>query len=231
MASLWPHLTLSSTAPWLWADLPCPCPCLSWAIVGGGAGVTSQIAWYHLLPNELRVQLDPKTYLQEQLKRSYASDDVVGLLTSRRHGVHHNTAVSHLDAGVECVATVGLSNALRVGDPTGRNKPARAGTINILVHCGWALSENARLETLALANEAKCAAVLDSGEKSRVSLAPATGTGTDCLVITNIPDEGQGCHPYAGKHTGIGQAVGESVYDAVKNGITMWRAEQEDNSP
>jgi adenosylcobinamide amidohydrolase len=80
------------------------------------------------------------------------------------------------------------------------------------------------LEALAVATEAKTAAMLESAVASSRSGQPATGTGTDCIVIAS--PKGHPCAPYAGKHTDVGSAIGGAVLDAVREGARVWKAER-----
>ena len=121
-----------------------------------------------------------------------------------------------------CVATVGLGNALRAGDPPG--PAARIGTINLLCQVGVPLREEALVEALSIAAEARTLAVREAGVPSRMSGAPATGTGTDCIVIA-APERPDGAR-YAGKHTGLGHVIGAAVHDAVARGAAAWLAER-----
>ncbi|HEV3193757.1 MAG TPA: adenosylcobinamide amidohydrolase, partial [Polyangiaceae bacterium] len=86
-----------------------------------------------------------------------------------------------------------------------------------------ALSALALLEALAIAAEARTAAILEVGVASSRSGKPATGTGTDCIVIAS-PKARAGA-PYAGKHTDIGAAIGAAVLDAVRVGARAWQNE------
>ena len=56
---------------------------------------------------------------------------------------------------------------------------------------------------------------------------PATGTGTDCIVVaapvTVMESRGRGC--FAGKHTAIGAAIGSAVSGAVARGVARWLEE------
>ncbi len=121
-----------------------------------------------------------------------------------------------------CVATVGLGNALRAGDPAGI--AGRIGTINLLVHVDVPLTAVGLLEACAIATEAKTAAVHEAGIVSRRSGRPATGTGTDCTVVTcatvGVP------LAYAGKHTRVGALVGAAVEKAIASGVERWLSEQ-----
>jgi len=117
---------------------------------------------------------------------------------------------------------VGLGNALCIGDPPASAPPA--GTINVLVRCSVPLTDEGMLEALSLAVEARTLAVLEHAYPSVVSGKHATGTGTDCVVLATpcVP----GAQPYAGKHTGVGAAIGESVLAATRYATQRWLAEQ-----
>jgi adenosylcobinamide amidohydrolase len=110
---------------------------------------------------------------------------------------------------------VGVHNALRVGDAPRVAEPA--GTINLLCQISRPLSKEAALEALSIATEARTAAVLESGIPSVESGKPATGTGTDCIVIA-APQRGEALH-YVGKHTPAGHLIGTSVLEAVRSGL------------
>lgn len=185
-----------------------PLRCVSWAIVNGGFVMAPSVEWYFLRIDELRDVTDPRAYLAERIgPRS------IGLLTSRREH-------AYVSDGSSVVATVGLSNALRVGDAPA---PAAASTINALICCDERLTDEAALEALAIATEAKTAAVMDSGIRSVVSGRIATGTGTDCLVLA-CATEGPPSY-YSGKHTHVGHRIGDAVYKTIAEGITQWQEE------
>jgi adenosylcobinamide amidohydrolase len=141
----------------------------------------------------------------------------VGLLTSRNLDTFVRTQVSSDTVHAQCVATVGLGNALRAGDPLCATRPV--GTINIMCHVSEPLDEAAMLEALALMSEAKALAIREAQVPSIVGKGWASGTGTDCLVIASpLPAEGQTPATFAGKHTAVGHVIGESVRAAVARG-------------
>lgn len=195
--------------------------CLSWAIVGGGANQRPAVVWVEVNNSELPLGVDPQELLRSRL-RAIELSGAVGLLTSRC--VDRFVQSHSVSQGVraDCVATVGLSNALRAGDPPGVAQ--RCGTINILCHVSTPLSDEALLEALALMSEARTLAVLESGARSRLSHQPATGTGTDCLVVAAPLGLSPIC--FAGKHTAVGHAVGEAVRAAVAEGCAEWHLER-----
>jgi adenosylcobinamide amidohydrolase len=207
---------------WLYARFDEPCMTLSWAIVGGGLQRSLGVAWHEITDDELQSSIDAAEFLRARMSELGLFDSV-GLLTSRQLDAYVQTEQAHAGLSAQCVATVGMSNALRAGDPPG--SAARAGTINLLCHVSVPLSFEAALEALAVATEARTLAVREAGLASTQSGEPASGTGTDCIVIA-APERGQAEH-YAGKHTPLGHVVGRSVHDAVAQGVACWQAEQE----
>jgi len=189
----------------------------SWAIVSGGFVDTRHVAWLEVRDGDLRPPIDPRRLLADRLRRE-GVPDAVGLLTSRRVTSYSDAIAEASGVTARCIATVGLGNALRAGDPPG--VAGRIGTINVLVHVAHALSDEALLEATAIATEAKTAAVLEAGIKSRRTGRPATGTGTDCTVVASTHADASAV--YAGKHTTIGSVVGEAAFHAVSEGVARW---------
>jgi adenosylcobinamide amidohydrolase len=198
-----------------------PVRACSWAIVGGGFTHVCHVAWLEVRDDELRPPVDPRRLAGERL-RAAGIDEAVALLTSRRVATFDEHAVEEHEVAVRAVATVGLGNALRAGDPGGVT--GRVGTINLLVHVQRPLSDEAILEASAIATEAKAAAVLEAGIASRRTGRPATGTGTDCTVLTcETADRRR--ETYAGKHTRVGALVGAAALAVVSAGIRRWVGE------
>jgi adenosylcobinamide amidohydrolase len=150
--------------------------------------------------------------------RERGLEGAVGLLTSCDLDAWVDACVEAGGTRAHCVATVGLANALRAGDPPGPF--VSIGTINLLCSVDIPLQKEALLEGLAIATEAKAAALFDAGVTSRRTGLPATGTGTDCVVIASAI--GPAPAQYAGKHTDVGAAIGMAVQQAVRAGTLAW---------
>ncbi len=210
-----PHVSLRPG--WLVARFARPQALLGWAVVRGGRVTGTTVAWRQVHDDELGPGVDPRRFLSRRLREAGLTG-AVGLLTSRAVDRYHDT--ERVEGGVRarCLATVGLGNALRVGDPPGPLR--RVGTINLMAWVSVPLAPTAALEALSIATEARTAAILAAGVASRQSGAPATGTGTDCIVIA-CPVEARGA-AYAGKHTALGHVIGGAVYDAVLAGAERW---------
>ncbi|HYC21958.1 MAG TPA: adenosylcobinamide amidohydrolase, partial [Candidatus Bathyarchaeia archaeon] len=110
-------------------------------------------------------------------------------------------------------------NALRAGDPPDDGQ--RVGTINLLCCVSTPLAEEALVEALAIAAEARAAAVLDASVASRSTGRPATGTGTDCIVVAAPGLDGG--ESFAGKHTLVGHLIGCAAGDATRQGVEAWK--------
>ena len=192
---------------------------VSWAVLGGPRARVGQVVWHQVTHKDLPPQIDPGRYLAEKLQEAGFSD-AVGFMTSHPVTDYIDVSKHRQGLSVQCVATVGLSNALRVGDPPLSGESI--GTINILCILSMPLSQNALSEALAIVGEAKTAACLDHGVQSPVSGLPATGTGTDYLAVA--AQESTVGARYAGKHTVLGYLIGDAVYQAMIEGIGKWKA-------
>lgn len=214
--------TISCDERWLVVSLRASHVTASWALVGGGIRHAETIAWHRVDECELLPPIDARSLLRRRLSQRGMAR-AVGLMTGCRLSGYRDVRRGDGEVNARCIATVGLDNALRIGDPAG---PAgRIGTINLMCRVSVPLTRNGLLETLSLAAEARTAAMLQSGVASRRTGLAATGTGTDCIVVA--APEGRPLHDYAGKHTRVGHAVGAAVEEAVRQGALRWLAEQD----
>ncbi len=201
--------------PFLVADFPEPQTMLSWAMTRPGFRLCRKVAWLEVRNADLLPELDPFAFLEERMAAA-GHADALALMTSRDVR-HHHLGHAQADGVVAtCLATVGLSNAVRVGGP--RGVATTLGTINLLVHVSCALSKAALIETISIATQARTAAIL--ALDLRIDGSAVSGTGTDCIVAA-APVAGEPAR-FAGLHTSIGEAVGAAVYAAVGEGGALW---------
>jgi adenosylcobinamide amidohydrolase len=211
-------LAVEHDGDWLLARFAAPQRVASWAIIGGGIRRATTVAWLRVRDGDLRPPIDERELLRDRLAmRGLAG--AVGLMTSADVGRYADETRTWGDYRARSVVTVGLGNALRAGDPPGPT--ARIGTINVLCAINAPLTDEALLEAMALATEARALAVREAEIASRRTGLPSSGTGTDCVVIA-APDAPNAAR-YAGKHTELGHLIGASVVDAVTRGIAAWR--------
>jgi adenosylcobinamide amidohydrolase len=200
--------------PWLRMDLGGPHRVLSWAINRPGFVTARDIVWREVRNADLPPDLDVQTWFDQELIRRDAQD-AVAFLTSRDIRAHYDVTCSTEGISARCVATVGLSNAERVGARVDR-RGKDWGTINVAVQIGAGLTDAALIESLSIAAQARTLAVIEAGHQLPTGVA--TGTGTDCIAIAAPV----GAAAYAGLHTPIGEAVGKAVYEAVRQGTQDW---------
>lgn len=198
---------------------------LSWSMTRPAFRTARRVAWLEVRDADLPATVDPFQLLNDRMCAEGLAD-AIAMMTSRN--LAKRTLARHATAGVEasCLATVGLSNAGRVGE---RPPAIRriAGTINLLVHVDRPLDTAAMVEAVSIVAQARTAAILECGVR-RDGVA-VTGTGTDCIVIAS--SRGRRPERFAGLHTGAGQALGAAAFRAVEQGCREWLAEQASGRP
>ncbi|MGW9127543.1 adenosylcobinamide amidohydrolase [Paenibacillus chitinolyticus] len=131
------------------------------------------------------------------------------------------TAAADTGIAVSAWVTVGYSNMARAG----RGLPASAlfpGTINIIVAVEGELTDEAMVNAVITATEAKAAALQDLGVALEDG-SGATGTTTDAVLIAST-QRGR-LHRYAGTATYLGHMIGRSVYEAaMQSGMAYKKA-------
>ena len=229
---------------WLLVDLGREHRTLGWTIVGGGFARTRSIAWLGVRDGDLPAGVDPVDLVDEALRAVDADPDLDRrqpvFLTSSNLDAYIDVTVEVEEVAARCIATVGMSNAARVGARSQAreraNDRSQIGTINLLCGVSRPLTELAMIEALSIVTAARTTAVLEaripirSGE-GQGSADLATGTGTDCCIVAApAVDAGDGStgataevYAYAGLHTAIGEAIGRAALQAVARGVAAWR--------
>jgi adenosylcobinamide amidohydrolase len=204
--------------PWLTVRLPGPHRLLSWAPCNSGFVTGDRVVWREVRDADLTEDFDALEWFARTLA-ARGEAGAVGLLTSRNLGKYRFETVVSGRTSATCLATVGLSNAERVGHRR-VVESAEYGTINLLAVTDAPLSDAALVELLSIASQARTVAAMEHGPD--LPSGRATGTGTDCIVVAARP----GAERYAGLHTEVGEAVGAAVYAAVASGVREWMDEQ-----
>ncbi len=210
---------LSTCHRWLEVDLRGPHDTLGWTIIGGGRGRAQSVFWHSVGSTDLAPDVDPRRLFEDRRRERAGDTQGVGFLTGCSLAKFLERRKDHGSLSVRCIATVGLRNAVRIGDPP-CTTAVSPGTINILLQTSWPLTECAAIEALSLVAEARTLAVLEAHVIGAEGPALATGTGTDCIVVASpLPTAGDAGLVYAGKHTVLGHLIGSCVHDAVSQGI------------
>ena len=198
----------------------------------GGGIVRARSILNHQVPaNPLRMRRtvtarwsDPSRYLGRLAVRMKARGPMVGLMTAVPMT---QLVIDREESGpvwVECFCTVGVTNAVRAGDPLilSRRPPSRhtAGTINIILVTNATLTMTALVGAVQVVTESKTGTLIRNKVRSIARKSSlATGTGTDAVVIASSLD-GLNRMPYSGTHTEIGAMIGRLVSRCVQLGLT-----------
>ena len=211
--------SVSCASPYLVAEFATPQTMLSWSLTRPGFVTARRVAWLHVRNDDLPIGVDPVELLETRMAAA-GHANAVHLMTSRDVRHHHLACASSGTVTADCLATVGLGNAARVGAAPVAG--TALGTVNLLVHVDRALTPAALIEAISIATEARTAAIIDLD--LRIDGRPVTGTGTDCIVVA-APCGGE-AERFAGLHTDIGAAIGHAVYAAIREGGEAWIEEQ-----
>jgi adenosylcobinamide hydrolase len=154
------------------------------------------------------------------------AEQSTGLLTSAHMPCRAYTTLSYKELTVEVIATAGVEkNAARAGDLAcyyecdGTYHPI-GGTINILVLTNINLPYGAMAKTLIGITEAKTAALQELAVYSPLTHNPATGTGTDGIILACNPKAKMTCVD-TGTQSKLGELICRSVKKAVKESLAM----------
>lgn len=160
-------------------------------------------------------------------KHGLLRDCSTGLLTSARMECCGYCAITFKEIVVEVVATAGVSeNAARAGDPACYFEDADCyqpigGTINLMVFTNISLPKGAMAKALISITEAKSAALQELAVVSPFTLNPATGTGTDGIILACDPASPMTC-----KDTGTQSKLGELFCRATKAAVKQALAKE-----
>lgn len=218
---LMPGTTLLKTDEVVYASFEQSRPVLSSAILNGGFCEAE-----HFL--NMRVDKDGKQDLEEPaLTLQRLSDELgckgltVGMMTAASMNSLRIEREKVDGEYLAVLVTTGLQNARRAGDVAEyrslESLPRERGTINLAVITSARLAQEAMVEMVAVATEAKAAVLHELEVISPVSGLLATGTGTDAIAIFG----GYGEHPvrFAGKHTILGERLGHMVMAVIRRSV------------
>ncbi|HJU12471.1 MAG TPA: adenosylcobinamide amidohydrolase [Candidatus Binataceae bacterium] len=197
--------------------LPVRYRALGWAPMGGGLKRASAIINHQIARDDRVATEAPVPYLSRlAISLGFRPRDCIAMMTGANVNRGGRATMRRRGLAVSGWCTAGCSNALRVGDrATASSSPP--GTINIAVVINRPVTIAALAEGLQVAVEARILAVQETGLKSIRSGLPATGTGTDCIVVAAPEPEMKApgdVISYCGKHTVLGELIGRTVMRA-----------------
>ena len=162
------------------------------------------------------VKAEMSAYLEQH---GYPLSDTVGMMTA--------VTTEHAEIGeyegdfgtILVMVTAGVGNAVDVSQALEREQ--RVGTINTWVIVNGQLPEEAFIQAMITATEAKTKALHTEHIKDPLTGTIATGTSTDSLLVA-ATQEGEHL-PYAGPITPLGKLIGHGVYDCTVRAIRAYK--------
>jgi adenosylcobinamide amidohydrolase len=164
-----------------------------------------------------------KKFIAEILGLDYETVAYMATIVSMDNAVIKTESYDEL--AVTAVATASVEvNAGRVGEKAtsyekrGSSVSLRPGTINIMVFANADMTPGCMARAMITATEAKTAVLQELMVGSLRSSGIATGTGTDnMMIIANA--ESDNLLTYAGKHGKLGELIGATVMEAVRQSL------------
>ncbi|TWT27615.1 adenosylcobinamide amidohydrolase [Planomicrobium sp. CPCC 101110] len=197
---------------------PIPLKTVSSAVINAGAG------WYRTFMNrhvDNTYECDDST--QEMAKfieqEGFKPTDTVGMMTAVRTEDAIVKEYQGPFGSVVIAVTAGVGNAVDVSKALDRE--VKVGTINTWIFINGDLSDEAFIQAMITATEAKSKALHHEAVMDPLTNTIATGTSTDsCLVAATQ----QGEHlPYAGPVTELGKLIGAGVFECTVEAIRLYR--------
>lgn len=199
-------------------ESPIPLKTVSSAVVNAGAG------WFRTFMNR-RVNSsyecddsisEMKGFIEQQ---GYKTTDTVGMMTA----VQTEDAIIKEYTGefgsLIVAVTAGIGNAVDVSKAFDRAE--QIGTINTWIMINGCLSDEAFIQSMMTATEAKTKALHQEKVVDPLTNTLATGTSTDsCLVAATQQGE---YLPYGGPITELGKLVGMGVFECTVEAIQRYR--------
>ena len=134
---------------------------------------------------------------------------------------------SYENLTVTAIVTGGIEvNGGRVGDPSSFVEKSdvaqeyRIGTINIILYIDADMSPGGMARALVTCSEAKTVAIQELQLGSQYSRGIATGSGTDSTIVV-ADAESPRYLTNAGKHSKLGELIGITVKEAVKEALYL----------
>ena len=193
-----------------------PLKTVSSAVVNAGSG------WYRTFIN----RCVPRTYNHENITfemfeylqtYGFTATDTVGMMTAIDP---RNVEIADYQTSfgsITIAVTAGVGNAIDVSKSFEQDRQAPLGTINTWIIINGILSEEAFIQAMITATEAKTKALFDQQVLDPFTGTLATGTPTDSLLVAST-QQGEFLQ-YAGPVTDLGKIIGRGVYECTVKAI------------
>jgi adenosylcobinamide hydrolase len=224
--NLMPGVHLARTTDLVHVKFAQPHRALSSAVLNGGYCHASDFLNVRVAKHSATPLDDPALTLQRLSEQLHCPGLTVGMMTAASLASLRVLCETISGETLAVLVTTGMENARRAGDPAEHRAlevvPTNRGTINLAVVTSAQVADEALVEMVAVATEAKVAILHEMEIRSPVSGQLATGTGTDAIAIF----AGHGGHRarFAGKHTLLGERLAVMVMQVIRSSVNYQQA-------
>lgn len=197
-----------------------PLRVLSSAVHNAGLG------WYSNFINrtvnqDSNIDQVKEEFLEYLIEKGFAPTNTVGMMTAvdTRNAIIKQYEATFGDVFV--IVTAGFGNAMDVSRTYDREHNDYVGTINTWIVINGKLSDEAFVQGMMTATEAKTKALHHEKVYDKISNTVATGTPTDSLLIA-ATQQGE-LMQYGGPITEVGKVIGKGVFEATLEAIQNYR--------
>ncbi|MEH7111208.1 heme ABC transporter ATP-binding protein [Neobacillus niacini] len=207
---------LQRTNDFIQLKAPVPLRTMSSGVIGSGTG------WHHAFVNRhvskdyncSDHRLEMVTFLKS---KGFEPSETVGMMTAV---ILEDVSYKFFEQdsfSIFVVITAGVGNAIDVSKSEHHSYMTVPGTINTWIFINGELTEEAFIQSIMTATEAKTKALHDLIVMDRVTGTIATGTSTDSILIA-ATQAGKKLE-YAGTITPLGKLIGKAVYECTLDAI------------
>ncbi|WP_338753283.1 heme ABC transporter ATP-binding protein [Bacillus sp. FJAT-52991] len=192
-------------------DSPILLKTLSAGVIGAGWG------WHRSFVNRHVDKDYNNDHFKEEMKQfleahHFDVNETIGMMTAVDLQYAAYQLVEQDGMSVLAVVTAGVGNAVDVSRAMEHEQMMQPGTINIWVFANAHLSEEAFVQAIMTATEAKVKALFDREVTDPLTGTFATGTSTDSILIAATQRGTK--QEFAGTITSLGKAIGKAVYES-----------------
>jgi iron complex transport system ATP-binding protein len=200
---------------------PVPLKTFSSAVTGAGAGWHT--TFINRYVNKHYNETDPKTEMEQYiLKHGLTPSDTVGMMTAAQLKDVSYAEIQKDGFSVVIVVTAGVCNAVDVSRSHEHTFEIAPGTINSWIFVNGHLTDEAFIQGMVTATEAKVKALEHENIIDPITKTTATGTSTDSLLIA-ATQQGSKIH-YAGTITPLGKEIGQGIYQCTIKALQNYKS-------
>ncbi|MGM0900746.1 MAG: adenosylcobinamide amidohydrolase [Bacillota bacterium] len=199
---------------------PIPLRTMSSGVVGSGTGWHKVFINRHVDKNYHcdDYRGDMVAFIKEN---DFEPGETVGMMTAVMIEDADYQLLRENDFSILIVVTAGVGNAIDASRSMEHTFQLSPGTINTWVFVNGHLTEEAFIQSIMTATEAKAKALHELEVRDKVTGSIATGTSTDSISIAATQ---RGRHlEFAGTITPLGKLIGKGVYDCTIKAIKKSR--------